>query len=362
MKKHILTIIALAALLIAAVALVSCNLDATDGIYSQVASSTESTDVVTRSYLGQIGDDYYYISDEGVFKRGGTYANLLPMGDDCGYIIRNASIDTSGNIYALVQKTSIDDLNAYVYYCEPNTNGEYSLGDPINTTNYTGMLVNGLYFNSTGIYYGSSASEALAFGDNEHVNYYLETEDYAFFSIVDTTDSSSFTYKFYVFKYDGSSAPETTVNGITGDSTVYVGFQPIGDNATEFALVSYNSSNSTFNAYKLNATEVESSAWFSLISSIPYAYSSQAASFYYEDASSNKYIVFKCTNYFDIVDITDASSPSVTQKRTGFATNIRTTEISNIKESAENVFIAGTYNSLLYKLDMNNPDNDPVQI
>ena len=66
MRKYILIIITIIAAL-----LVSCNIDATDGIYSEAAASTESTSVTTRNFLGQNSSgQYFYLTDEGVFKIG----------------------------------------------------------------------------------------------------------------------------------------------------------------------------------------------------------------------------------------------------------------------------------------------------
>ena len=66
-------------------------------------------------------------------------------------------------------------------------------------------------------------------------------------------------------------------------------------------------------------------------------------------------MAIKCRNYFDIIDVTDTAATGISVKplSTGFATDIRTTEVTNVKKTAtDNVFIAGTYDSLLYQIDM----------
>ena len=336
MKRNTFILIAIAAL--AAIALCACNMDATDGIYSEVASSTESKDVIMISYLGTYGDELYYLADDGVYKNGSSTALIA---NTSSKIIRRASLDEStGNILILLQDR--ESLKAQIYECTAADN--YAIGDPINDTNYTGLLANGVFFNESGIYYSSSATEVVS---GVSVNYYLETEEYAFFSVLDS-DSN---YKFYVIK-DGAAS----ISDVAGDDTKYVGFQPLSDGST-YVLISYDSSKSVFRGYQFTSSGV-GDAWFKLNSSIPYAYASQAASFCYTQDTST-YMVVKCSNYFDIVDVTDkaATDISVTSLSTGFATDLRTTEVTNVKKtSTDNVFIVGTYDSLLYQIDLTADD------
>lgn len=354
MKRNTLTLITIA--LLAAIALCACNMDATDGIYSEVASSTESKDVVMNSYLGKYSDEYYYLADDGVFKKGSSTALIASTR---GKIIRSASLDEStGDILILVQDR--DSLKGQIYLC--TAANDYAIGDPINDNNYTGLLVNGIIVktefddennenkvdvSNSGIYYGSSATEVVS---GVSVEYYLETEEYAFFSVKDSSDA----YKFYVFK-DGSA-----LFNVDGDATQYVGFQPLSDST--FVLVSYNSSNNQFNAYQLiESSGVAKKSWFTLKDTLRHTKGSQAASFCYTHDTST-YMVIKCNNYFDRVDVTDTAETNMDDKvtslsTTGFASDLRTTEITNIKKtSTDNVFIVGTYDSLLYQIDLTADD------
>lgn len=348
MKRNTLTLITIA--LLAAIALCACNMDATDGIYSEVASSTESKDVVMNSYLGKYSDEYYYLADDGVYKNGSSTALIA---NTSSKIIRSASLDEStGDILILVHDR--ESLKGQIYLC--TAANDYAIGDPINDNNYTGLLVNGVIVkkefddenkvdvSNSGICYGSSATEVVS---GVSVEYYLETEEYAFFSVKDSSDA----YKFYVFK-DGSA-----LFNVDGDATQYVGFQPLSDST--FVLVSYNSSNNQFNAYQLiESSGVAKKPWFTLKDTLRHTKGSQAASFCYTHDTST-YMVIKCSNYFDIVDVTDkeATDISVTSLSTGFATDLRTTEVTNIKKtSTDNVFIVGTYDSLLYQIDLTADD------
>ena len=332
------TILALALILITAIVFCSCNLDATDGIYSEIADSTESTNVTVKSYLGQYSGEYYYLTDEAVFKIGSS--DPIFKGTDTS-IVRGASlIDTAAGAF-LVLRENRETLQAELsYYANPEAEAAV-LGS------FNGLLANGLFYDSTKIY-RCNAGAAEAVVSDVSVQYSLTTGDYSFFSVRDAESN----YKFYVIKADGT----VVFNGITGTSKTYVGFQPL-PGETDFLLLNYDSSKAKSNLYLLESgdSEVTTDVYTTLKSSIPYAYSTQAASFIYTDAESNTYIVFKCSSYFDKVKISaEESERTVTQISTGFAANLRTAEITNILDTdTAGVFIAGTVDSMLYEINVN---------
>ena len=333
MRKYILIIITIIAAL-----LVSCNIDATDGIYSEAAASTESTSVSTRNYLGQYEGAYYYLTDDGIFKIG--QGNAL-FADDAenkdAPIIRSASLNqTDGSLLILWQNKKPEDGAVVKYYDYDGT----SYNDPIKVEGkFNNLLSNGLYYNSTGIYmYGNDASLV---NDIQDVMYSLISGDHAFFCIKDTSDN----YKYYVINADGS----LEVDGIATDKKVtYIGFQAISN--TEFVLLYYRSSNSKLEAYKMSTTEIAADPYVTLKSSIPYASSTQAMSFIY-----NYEIYFKCTSYFEKIK-TDNETEQI---NTGFAANLRTAEITNILPAKnddgtiiDGKFVAGTKSSMLYLINL----------
>lgn len=330
------TILALAVTLIAALALCSCNLDATDGIYSEIADSTESTNVTLKAYLGQYNSEYYYLTDEAVCKIGSSDAIF---GSGNGSIVRSASLFDSTNGSFLVLSENTSTLKSSLsYYATPESAA-------VNLGSFNGLLTNGLFFDSQKIY-RCNAGAAEAIVENVSVQYYLVSDVYAFFSVKDTDGN----YKFYVIKADGTKL----FDGITGTSKTYVGFQPL-PSGTDFILLNYDSSKAKSNLYLLanGNTEVTSEVYTTLKSSIPYAYATQAPSFLYTEEDKT-YIVFKCSSYFDKVRISDDESDGeVTQISTGFAANLRTADITNILPTATaNVFVAGTVSSMLYEINM----------
>lgn len=336
-------------------AFVSCNIDATEGIYSEVASSTVNTDVNIKSYLGCYNDEHYYLSDEGIFKINEESKLVTALvRNTSSSIIRSASLDEStGKAYVLSQKS---DLSTKLdYYSSLDTTPEEVAGP------FKGLLRNGLVYDDSKIY---TVSETTATPIDPDANvlydviYALETGDYTFFSVlvrnqINKTDE----IKYYVIKNDGT----VVVNGVDESSKTYIAFQPAflpSAAPGEFVLISYNSSKATFEAFTLTSTGVESTVLFTMKSSLKYAYSTQAASFYYEDGD-NKFIVIKASNYFDRYNIMDKTIESYS---TGFATNLRTANITNIETTTNPmVFVAGTYESMLYKIDMTT-NEPPTQI
>lgn len=359
MRTSKTSFIALAVILTAAIALCSCNLDATDGIYSEIADSTPSTSVTVKAYLGQFNSEYYYLTDSEVCKINDDGNSTVLFSSTETSIIRAASLATDGSILILKQNVETDGTlkGSSLYY---NAYSGTAYAEPLLVEgSFNGLLVNGLFYDSTSIYRYSGGKSQIDTGGNVSIQYYLVTGDYALFSVTD--DSSN--YKIYVIK--ASDGTKLFDDGITGSSDkTYIGFQPL-PSGTDFVLLNYDRSKAKSNLYLLSAgdTEVTSDIYTTLKSSIPYAYGSQTVSFIYTEEEKT-YIVFKCSSYFDKVRVSeDETDGEVTQVSTGFASNLRTTDITNVLEtSTAGVFIVGTVDSMLYELDMNHPDNPPRQI
>ncbi len=333
MRKYILIIITIIAAL-----LVSCNIDATDGIYSEAAASTESTSVTTRNFLGQNSSgQYLYLTDEGVFKIGTE--NALFSSTETK-VIRGASLcDDKGSLLILRQNSTPSDGAVISYHAFNGTSYDAAVDVE---GKFNGILTNGLYYNNGGIYKYGSADSLVA--DIKSIMYTLVSGDHAFFCVKDTSDN----YKFYVINADGS----IEVNGIGASEslTTYIGFQAI--DASNFVLLQYKSNNSKLEVYKMSATEIAADPYVTLQSSVPYEKSAQAMSFIY-----NGEIYFKCTSYFEKIKTDDTTE----QINTGFAANLRTAEITDILPALDtdgNVrdgyFVAGTKSSMLYLIDLVN--------
>ena len=349
MRKYILIIITIIAAL-----LVSCNIDATDGIYSEAAASTESTSVTTRNFLGQNSSgQYFYLTDDGVFKIGTE--NALFSSTETK-VIRGASLcDDKGSLLILRQNSTPSDGAVISYHAFNGTSYDAAVDVE---GKFNGILTNGLYYNNAvydgetitkngGIYKYGSADSLVA--DIKSIMYTLVSGDHAFFCVKDTSDN----YKFYVIKAyakEKDKSPEVNKVGESESLTTYIGFQAI--DASNFVLLQYKSNNSKLEVYKMSATEIAADPYVTLQSSVPYEYSAQAMSFIYNDE-----IYFKCTSYFEKIKTDDTTE----QINTGFATNLRTAEITDILPALDTdgnkrdgYFVAGTKSSMLYLIDLVN--------
>lgn len=366
-------IILLAAVLFTLVAMAACNIDATIGIYSEAVQSTPSTDVVVRNYIGYFNGDYYYLADDGLYKKNETSkeTKTLFKSSDTERIV-NAYLELVGSTAHLyVFKDSKDMSQSFpttLTYYEDVDNLEN--GAVINGP-YTGMLPNGFVWNDTVICYldeGSAKAldiqldtgatfEVLAAYKSE-MTYGGIKEGYGFFSIkITTTGSTDAKYKYYVFNgYTGSKLIDYEVTDTTMQKRSYCGFQCL-TSTDEFMLLYMDTSGSSNYSYAKKLTAAGVSDYVTLTDNMKYSVS-QNASFY--DPVANRVIV-KCTNYFDEINLSDGS---ITQRKQQYAANICTADISDFvrKEAGSNIFIVGTANSFLYSIDMDNPENNPVQL
>ena len=192
MRTHNSTILVLALSLIAAVALCSCNLDATDGIYSEIADSTESTSVTVKAYLGKFDSYYYYLTDSEICKidDNGNSSTLFSSSETS--VIRAASLSSDGSLLILRQNINADGslLGSTLSYSAFNGTG---YDNPAQVEgSFNGLLVNGLFFDSTGIYrYTGGAKSQIETGGNVSVQYFLVNGDYAFFCVTDANTGAT---------------------------------------------------------------------------------------------------------------------------------------------------------------------------
>ena len=340
MKKVIIIAIAVMAVLLA-----SCNIDATDGIYSEAASSTESTAVTLRTYLGQDNTGrYHYLTDEGIFLIGKTDALFANTNDS---IIRSACLLDDGSLLILRQSTDITKGSTLTY--NEYENGSYKDAVVING-NYADLLTNGLFYNSIGVYrYSGSGSEATALEGLSELKDVkaVVTGDYAFFEVKDSNGD----YRAFVADSDGtvvSGLPCTSTdpdNPMLQNPTLVGGFQTVDDQ--NFLVLYRRPTDSKLAVFRMSNTGVETKPAIT-----PDFTGTEACSFIYDG-----YVYVKDTTSFKKFKADGTGEAE--QVTTGFATNLRTAEITNIlpakDESGQEiagVFIAGTKSSMLYRIDM----------
>ena len=350
MKKAI--IITMAIVLFSAL-MVACNIDATLGIYSEVAQSTPSSDVVLSRYLGYYNSKYYYLSDDGVYSLETGVATTKLIASDENQRVVGAFMEDASKIYVLVESKEKDKLGETTIKYSNDSGKNYS--DLAEGNGIKGMLSNGFCWNDSRIYYMQNGelhefnitSEKIeilsAFSSDSETG-----DEYAFFS-VNETEFGGTANRFYVLKYgDIDRDPEKIIKG---DSTYYCGFQSIG---SDFYLLYKDTSKNLSYVYKL--ADDGPKEYVKLNFNLKFS-KTQNATFY--DAGYNKLVV-KCSTYFDEVTLGD--EPKVESVKNRYASNICTADITNFKLREGQTYIVGTVNSMMYSIDMGNPDNLPVAI
>ncbi|HAN42836.1 MAG TPA: hypothetical protein DCP98_05350 [Sphaerochaeta sp.] len=364
MKRNTLTLIAITVL--AVIAFCACNIDADEGIYSQVVTEPEDSDITVLNYLGYKKDSdgnsiYYYLSNEGVFKytvksgesiESSSNATKKLFSSSKGNIIRSASYYNDNSVEGMLVLTQTADLSTTLtFYTYDSTTDTYDSGTELEGY-FSGLLVNGLFYGKQkhldsdnkayykyGIYYfdGSAVNETDIISTNTLEITPIESENYAFF---DVTESSEHT--FYVINSD---SPSTPVINVAGNSNQYVGFHHISYNSSDIYLLLDKTDNGSY-AYKLSASGVDD--WFTLKSALEHQNIPQSCTFIYDDK-----IYIKCSSFFDIYDLNEES---ISATQTNFASELRLTEITNIKAEDETnspgIFIVGTDESFLYRMDL----------
>ena len=343
MKKVIITLFAVMAVLLA-----SCNIDATDGIYSEAAASTESTAVTMRTYLGQDNTGrFFYLADEGVFVIGQTDA-LFPNTQSS--IIRAASLQADGSLLVLSQSTDItlgSTLSFYAY-----AGGTYADAVVV-SGNYSDLLTNGLFYNSTGVYtYSGSGTEATAVEGLSGLSDVKAavTGSYAFFEVKDSNGD----YRAFAATSDGSLKASGLPCTALENPTMVGGFQAVDD--SNFLVFYRRPSQSKLDVYRMTGTGVDTESAIT-----PDFSGTEAVSFIYDG-----HVYIKDTNSFKKIKADGTGETE--QVTTGFATNLRTAEITNILPAKdgngqviEGVFIAGTKSSMLYRIDMVNDESTQIR-
>ena len=351
MKKSFSTLLMVA--LFCILILASCNIDPNIGILSEISQAEPNSGVVLRSYLGAtgIGDAescYYYLADDGVYSYKSRTATSILVSDSIQRVV-GAFLESDTDLYVLVENKK--EMTTTLKY---STNAGSTFSDI--GTGFRGLLENGFCWNDTNVYYltaGGATPINTEGCDSIEVLTSLATESntgvqYAFFTLNETTGSET-TRRHYVIKY-GQAGPLFHVD--SSDTEYYCGFQYMGNEST-FILFHKNSSTNVSSAWKISDGEIVSFVT-NLNNSLEKAKSPNAS--FYND--KNDTVIVKCANYFASIN----ASGEVESINRGFATDICTSDITNIKLISGRKYIVGTVNSLIYSIDMDDSNNPPTKL
>ena len=324
MKKTILftLIIALVAVLC------SCNMDAQDGIYSAIASSTKESTTKVKSYLGYYDNCYYILTDESITRIGigaVDFKSISAKGD----IAVEAALLDDGSI--LVHRHNGGTIEKY------DKDGKFALA--YSDFAAINLMTNGTILGTSGGVKGLYNSEGNLIKEITNPRSVLESGDY---TLVETTDGKMSIYK-------GSSLVSS---GTVGSSSSYVtvGFEAVSD--TEFYVLKEDAK-----VYSITASSFESLTEYAKISYT--LASSKNYSFHYTDSDGVKYVVFKVSENFVKINLSDKT---ISTETLGYG-SIRQNEVVNIMADYEDgQFIVATYSNYVWKIDPSDTSKDPVNI
>ncbi len=329
MKKSILF-----ALIIALVTILcSCNMDAQDGIYSAIASSTKESNIKVKSYLGCYDNCYYVLTDSGVVRYGNGSNNFKNITLDNDIIVEAALLD-DGSI--LIHTHNGGAIKKY------DSDGTYVPTADFDGFKTTRLMTNGMMLGTLGEETGIYGSNCSLVETVSNVRTILESGDY---TLIETTDGQ---IKIYDSK---STTPAAISAGKVGALSGYVtiGFEAL--DSTHFYILKDNAK-----VYAIEGATFDSITEFA---TIKYTLASGPNySFHYAKDGVN-YLVFKVSENFVEINLTDKT---VETKTTGYG-SIRQNEVVNIRplEAEAGKFIVATFSNYVWKIDPTSTE-DPVNI
>lgn len=338
---------------------ISCNSDAINGIYRDIAESQPNTDVTMISYLGHTSepDTYYYLADDGVYSYSNGVTKAIRTSDS-EKSVRGAYLDVSGKKLYVSLTPKGTSGKTEIQYCDlGNDQQDFKTFDKINDP-INGLLSNGFCWTSNKIYrLSEQLGEAETIQEKYEITEALGSEStsdqYAYFLAKEKVDNKyTGNNRIYVYKAGTEGKPTKVIDVETKDST-YCGFQYIGKDESDkekFLLFSQNG-----NTDLITDKDDSDSKEDSILLGVSLPNSTNNASFY--DESSKKAIIM-CANSF--IEISTESAIKKEQTKTnGYAQDISNAEITNIIKQDDG-YIAGTTNGLLYKISVSDDKNELI--
>ena len=331
MKKTILLTLIIAL----AVLLCSCNLDAQDGIYSAIATSTKESSTKVKAYLGYYDSCYYLLTDTSI-TRVGTGAISFTNISSSENIITEAALLSDGTI--LVHRHTGSTIEKY---SSDGKSVELLKEGLVASRLLSNGVIYGTYTDSstkesqTGLF----ASDGTLIEEIADVRTVLESGDY---TLVETTSGQ-------IKIYNKTSLVSTSSCTSDLKSSVTLGFEAI-DDSTFYIL------KSDAKVYAISGSTFDTTAFVSISYTLA---SGKAYSFHYTDANGVSYVVFKASENFVVINRSDKTLTTVSS---GYG-SIRQNEVVNIKAAEEaGKFIVATYSNYVWKINPTDTTEDPVNI
>nr|WP_321264004.1 hypothetical protein [uncultured Sphaerochaeta sp.] len=358
-KKHILTSIALTLLL--SFMLLSCNADATAGLFRQISESKAPVGIVYKQIVGldSTGSKtLYYLTDEGLYSTNGTSSQKLVANKE-GNIIQSAYLDTTAA--KVVFQTNDGTKKMYSYDLTTGTLDSAAIAD-FSTYDTVKLLANGLVLAKDGVtntfkFYNYSDSLTVIAGTPVVSGYALEAvlqlsgKEHLGVSataplLVSLTDGSDYKH----FYYDG-----TTVTELNSSTSGYRFASMAVINSDVYLLTTDG---------KLYAAATPSAATFNLMHDTNESYEKHAFMYATSDGTTTRLItkpegINEPLYVISFPDTTVADTASVMYStiREGYGAYLDAAEIVDSYEKSVNVLLVATLENGMYEIDIAGDDS-----
>ncbi|WP_319755777.1 hypothetical protein [uncultured Sphaerochaeta sp.] len=356
-KNHILTSITLTLLL--SFMLLSCNADATAGLFRQISESKAPVGIVYKQIVGldtTAPRTLYYLTSEGLFSTDGTSSTKLVANEE-GNIIQSAYVDTTGG--EVVFQTNDGTKKLYRYNISTELITELS---GFTTNERVLLLANGLVLTkdatstyklfdydvpaseiaTTGAVNGYDLVSVLQLSGKEHMG--VSATNPLLITLVNTSGD----YKhFYV---DDPTTGDTSVIEMDESTKTYRFASMAAINSDVYLLTTDG---------KLYAASTPSAATFNLMHDTNESYNKHAFMYATSDDTTTRLITkpeginepLYVINFPDTT-VTDTASVTYSTIREGYGVYLDAAEIVDSYEKSANVLLVATLENGMYEIDI----------
>lgn len=356
-KKHILTSIALTLLL--SFMLLSCNADATAGLFRQISESKAPVGIEYKQIVGldtTAPRMLYYLTSEGLFSTDGTSSTKLVANEE-GNIIQSAYLDTTAA--KVVFQTNDGTKKLYSYNLTTGALDSAAIAD-FSTYDTVKLLANGLVLAKDGVtntfkFYNYSDSLTVIAGTPAVSGYALEAvlqlsgKEHLGASVsepilISLTDGSNYKH----FYYDGTTVTElnSSTSGYRFASMAAIN----SDNSDVYLLTTDG---------KLYAASTPSAATFNLMHDTNESYNKHAFMYATSDDTTTRLITKPegineplYVISFPDTTVTDTASVTYSTIREGYGVYLDAAEIVDSYKKSTNVLLVATLENGMYEIDI----------
>lgn len=344
-KKFILTSIALSLLI--SFMLLSCNADATAGLFRQISNASAPVGIVYKQIVELDSGTLYYLTDDGLYKTDGSSSTRLVANEE-GEIIQTAYYDKG--VEKVIYQTNDNTGKIYSYDLASNTKESTPISD-FSAFDYVKLLPNGLVL--TGVedvfaLYDYDDAAAIVKTIGSHAGYgvdavlQLSGKEHMTVSatnplLISLTDGSDYRH----FYYDGATAElNTSTSGFRFASMAFIN--------TKIYLLTDDGD--------LYATATPSASTFDDVHKTNKSYKENAFMYgYYDSANSVTKLITKPAGINDaLYEINIHASDTVTANNVddGYGKYLDAAEIKDSYEKDAGKLLVATSNNGMFEINL----------